>query len=488
MNDNDSVGKRKILGSLFWKLLEKSSVQGINLVVQIILARIIMPEDFGNLAIIVAITNYAGIFVQSGVSTAIIQRKDIEDKDISTLLISSLVFATVLYVIIFFFSPIISHFYKTSTLIWPLRIQSLVLFLNSVFAVQTGIYSRKMEFRKIFLRSIIAVPLSGAVGIIMAIRGYGIWALVAHNVLNMAIIVSVMAFDKSSHFSLSFSFSSFKKMYSFTSKIILSGVVTGLSDLLRTLVIGKKYSSEDLAYYDKAYTYSGYATTIFGQAITGVMISPFSRLQDEKSELKSMARKSIAVSAFVMFPLLLGIASVAKPLLILLFTDKWVNSTPFLVIFCILRMPSFISSIDKQVYFAVGRSEINLFYEGAFLIVNFIVLLLTVQYGTIAIALGITIVEWIGSLFLFRISQQVFGYSFFEHIKDLWKPLFNSLIMFIASFLVGFCDMGLIMGLVLQVIVAIVTYVLMVFVTKDTTYKIVFRSLSQHKKQTPNCV
>ena len=467
---NEQVSKRKVAGSLIWKTLEKIFVQGVNLLVQIVLARILLPDDFGNLAIIVAITNYAAIFVQSGISTAIIQRKDINGKDISTLFLSSMGFALLLYVILFFASPLISSIYKTDQLIWPLRVLSLILFLNSINAVQTGIYSRNMEFKKIFLRSIIAVPVSGMVGILLAIGGYGIWSLVVHNLLNMFIIVIVMAFDRKIWFKISFSISSFKKMYSFTGKIILTGIITGGGDLIRTLLIGKKYSSEDLAYYDKAYTYSGYATQIVGQSISSVMIAPFSRLQDDKEELKKMARKSIVASAFVMFPILLGIASVAKPLIIVLLTDKWLPSYQFLMLFCVLRMPSFISNVDKHVYYALGKSEINLFYEIAYLIFNIGVLFFTIQLGTIYIALGVTLAEWIGCFILFLISYKTYGYSFLERFKDLWKPLLNSCVVFLASYFIGMINLNIYIKLFIQIIMGVLAYFLMIFLTKDKTY------------------
>lgn len=467
---NEIVSKNSVAGSLTWKMLEKVLVQGVNLVVQILLARILMPEDFGNLAIIIAITNYAAIFVQSGIATAIIQRNDIDEKDISTLFVSSMAFAFLLFIALFFASPFISRLYETDQLIWPLRALALVLFLNSINAVQTGIYSRNMAFNKIFLRSAIAVPISGVVGILLALRGFGIWSLVIHNLLNMFIIVVIMAFDKTIWFKISFSFNSFKRLYSFTGKIILTGLITGGGDLFRTLLIGKCYSSEDLAYYDKAYTYSGYATQIVGQSISSVMIAPFSRLQDNKEELKRIARKSIVASAFIMFPVLLGIASVAKSLIIILLTDKWIFSYPFLILFCVLRMPSFISNIDKQVYYALGKSEINLFYEASYLILNFGVLFLTLQFGTIYIAIGVTIAEWVGCFALFLVSLKVYGYSLSERIKDLWRPLLNSCIVFIASFAIGSIVVNIYLRLLIQIVIGICTYILMVLLTRDKTF------------------
>ena len=189
------ITKRSVTSSLVWKVLERIFSQGINLVVQIVLARILLPRDFGNLAIIVAITNYAALFVQSGLSTAIIQKKELDKKDIETLMVSSLFIALFFFVILFLAAPRISAYYGDNSLTWPLRILSLILFLNAIYSVQTGLFSRKMQFKKLFIRSALAVPISGVVGIVMALEGYGLWSLVVHNLLNMIVIVVFMSFD-----------------------------------------------------------------------------------------------------------------------------------------------------------------------------------------------------------------------------------------------------------------------------------------------------
>lgn len=463
--------KNKVATSLIWKFFERSAVQGINLIVQIVLARVLLPADFGNLAIIIAIINYAAIFVQSGVSTVIIQRQDIDDLDISTLFLSSLFFALLLYIGIFFASPFISTLYGTEELIWPLRILSLSLFLNSANAVQTGIYSRRMEFKKIFIRSIIAVLVSGLVGILMAMNGFGLWALVTHNLVNMALIVLSMSFDKTIWFKLRFSFNSFKKLYSFTGKVIVTSIITGGSDLLRSLVIGKKYSTDDLAYYDKAYTFSNYSMQIIGQSVTSVILPSLSKIQEDKYKLKDLARRSIRLSAFIVFPMLLGVAAVAESFVILILTEKWLNCVPYLMLFCLLRMPSFVSSIDKQVYYALGKSEINLFYEIGFLLLNTATLFVCMQFGVLYIAVGVTVIEWIGCMSLFFVSRKVIQYTLLERIADLWRPLINSIVMFIGAYLVGRLFDSYLLRLIVQIFTGFAIYIVLCFITKDTNIK-----------------
>lgn len=476
-----NTSQKVIVKSLFWKIFERLSVQGVNLIVQIILARILLPEDFGNLAIIVAITNYAAIFVQTGFATTIIQKKDIDDLDISTLFFTSLGLALFFYSILFLYAPLIADIYEAPELIWPLRVLGVLLFLNSINSVQSAIYSRRMEFKKIFIRSIIAVPISGIVGIILAIYGFGLWALVIHNILNVLIIILVMALDKTCWIKFQFSFKRLKTIFPFAFKIILTGVVTGGSDFIRTMIIGKKYDSEDLAYYDKAYTYSSYVTQVIGQSVTSVMLPSLSREQGNLTRLKAMSRKSVSISAFVMFPILLGVAAISSPFVLILLTEKWAACIPFLMVFCILRMPSFISNIDKQVYYALGKSGINLIYEIGLLIINVASLLVTVQFGVMWIAVGATIVEWFGCLIICFISAKEYCYSVKERLSDVIKPLCNSLLMFACVYSVQFVPLNRFLTMILQVLIGIVVYFILSVLTKEKSLLYIMEAVKNRR-------
>lgn len=462
------ISNQKVVSSLWWKMLERVFTQGINLVVQIVLARILLPDDFGSLAIIVAITNYAALFVQSGLGTAIIQKEKLEKGDVETLLTASLSIALLFYILLFYFSTWISSFYNSPNLIWPLRIQALVLFLNAVNAIQTALLSRDMNFKTLFYRSVIAVPVAGAVGIFMAYNGFGLWSLVAHNLMNMLVVVIVMAVGVKMPLRLGFNFNSAKQLYSFSGKILLANLISGGGDTIRTMVIGKKYSRADLSYYDKAYTYSNYITHIVIGTIQSVILPVFSRSQNDIVTLKNMTRRSIGVTAFIMFPVLFWVAAAAQPLVLLLLTEKWAPCIPFLMIFCFLRINGCISSIDKQVYFALGRSDIGMYYELFFLVANISVLYFTVRMGVMAIALGYLLLEIAGTFILFCVSSRVFDYSLNERVKDLIRPLFNSGVLFIVCWSMNYLQQSVFITLILQSITGIIVYFVMAKVTGDS--------------------
>lgn len=464
---SNSIDKNTVAKSFIWKFLERVFSQGVNLVVQIILARLLLPSDFGSLAIIVAITSYAALFVQSGLGTVIVQKKNLDHLDVSTLLSASLFVAFLLYLLLFFIAPWLSRLYSLPELIWPLRVQALILFLNAINSIQTGILSREMDFKAIFMRTAIAIPVAGTVGVIMAYLGFGIWALVAHNLLNMFLVVLIMFIGTKYKMGLGFSLNKAKELYSFSVKILATSLICGFGDTLRTLVIGKKYTPDDLAYYDKAYTYSGYLTQIVNSTVQSVMLPTFSRSQDDLSRVKDLSRKSSRMTVFLLFPVLLCVVASAKPLVLLLLTEKWVLCVPFLMIFCFLKIPGCITTLDKQVYYALGRSEIGLYYEIGFLIVNILVLFITVPIGIFAIAVGFTLAEYIGTLVIFIISRRIYGYSLRERAKDLIKPAINSAVMFLAVWSLSFLGLEPLYLVIIQVLVAFIVYSFMALITKD---------------------
>ena len=349
------VNRGRVAKSFFWKILERFFSQGISFLVQIVLARILMPEDFGSLAIIVAFTSYAMIFVSSGITTTVIQKKGLDRKDLSTLMTYTLGMASLFYAVLFFLAPLIATYYNVPILQPTLRVLAITLFLQGINSVQTGLLQRQMSFRQLFVRTMIAAPIAGFIGIFLALKGFGLWSLVVHTIANQVLVIIVMSFDKDCRIPLGFSRAKMKEIFPFTSKIMLTFATSGLFDLIRTSMIGKKYTREDLAFYDKGVTYSSYVTMLINQSMGSVLLPAFSRNQDSIDKLRGMARRSVKVTSFIMIPVLVAVAVMAKPLIVVLLTEKWLPCVPFLVIYCILRIPGPILNIDKQVFYALGK-------------------------------------------------------------------------------------------------------------------------------------
>ena len=487
--ENTTISRNIVLSSLMWKGLEKIFSQGSNLIIQIILARLLLPSDFGSLAIIVALVNYISVFVESGLSTAIIQKKDVSQKDINTLFTVSICAAFICYLFFYFFSPYIASYYNNPDLVKPIRVAALVLFLYSYNSIQLGLLSRGMEFKVIFFRTAIAVPMSGFIGIYLAYHGFGLWSLIVNFVLNILIATIVMAIFNKTKVGIGFSIQSAKELYSFSIKILGASLISGFGDLFRTMSIGKKYTTEQLAYYDRAYTYASVVLQIVTNSIQSVLLPVFSREQDNIEHLKTLSRKSIRITVFFVTPLLLGAAILSKPLFLVLLTEKWLPAVPFFMLFCIFRWAGCVVGIDKQVILALGKSSIIMYFEAFLLCSNIIMLLITIPISIKAIAIGALIVEYTGSLVIVLVSIKLYNYTLRERLSDLLKPLLNSIIMAVAMFLVGRLGQPYIaVGWLLLILIftGLAVYYILVNITKDNSCDYIKQIVKDKFKQIRN--
>lgn len=466
MKTNSNV----VFESLFWKVGERIMVQGLGLIIQILLARILIPEDFACLAIISAIVNFLGLFVHSGLSITVVQKEDLTELDISTLTTISLLVALVMYLCLFLGAPLISDYYDIGNIVWPIRVLGLSLFLFSFNAIQTGLLQRKMSFRTIFYRSMLATPVSGAIGIILAYLGMGVWSLVAYSVSNILLIVLFMNFIPEIKLKLGFSKQRAKELYKFSLKIIGTSLISSGSDTIRTLIIGKHYKPNQLAYFDRGLSYSGIVTQVVNSSLSSVLLPVLSREQNEVSNLKTIARKSVSLSAYIMIPLLTMVAILSKPLVLIILTEKWAPCAIFLSLFCILRIPGIIVSCDKQVYYALGKSQIGLLYELGLLVANLLVLISMIPYGVLIIAISLTIVEYIGNFILFIVSVKIYNYTLSERLLDLIKPIASTLVMAGAIFAISILPINKFALLIIEVIIGVLSYLLFSRIIHDSNY------------------
>ena len=475
----DDINKKTVINSLIWKILERVMSQGLNLIIQIVLARLVSPEAFGELAIIIAILNFGSIFVQSGFSTAIIQKKTLDTQDVSTSLILSLSLAFVMYTLIFILSPIMAEYFDSIVITKALRVLALILFLNAINSIQTAILSRRMQFKTIFFRSIIAVPISGLISILMAMNGFGIWSLIFFNLISMLLTCVIMIIGTKSVIKISFSWGKAKEIYSFSGKILITSFITVFYDSIRAIAIGSYYTKEDLAYFDKGYTYSSYATQAISSSVTSVMLPSFSRKQEDIDKLRQMVRQSVRVSAFIMFPFLAGIAAISTPLIRLLLTDDWIKSASFLMIFCILRIPGTFISIEKQAYYAIGKSGVSLLYEIIITSINICLLIIFINRGPLIIAIGATIVEYIGVIVISILSNKIINYKIKERINDLGLITVSTFILFGVTWSIHFFNISTILTMLLQIVVGIFTYLALAVITNNNTFYYIIRIIKE---------
>jgi len=451
--------KSLVLSSLFWKLMERGGTQGIQFIVSIVLARLLIPEDYGLIALVAVFIDIANVFVQSGFNTALIQKKDANEADFSSVFYLSLFVASLLYVIFFFTAPTIAAFYEELKLILVLRVLSVILFFGAFNSIQNAVVARKMQFKKLFFSSLGAIVVSGTVGIVMAYAGFGVWALVLQQITNQLLIIVILWFTVKWRPRLLFSFERVKSLFSYGWKLLVSSLIDTLYMNLSSLIIGKIYNAEMLGFYNRGKQFPALIVTNINGSIQSVMFPALASQQDNRQRVKDMVRRSIVTSSFILFPMMVGLAVIAEPLVKILLTEKWLPCVPFLQIYCVSYALWPIHTANLQAINALGRSDIFLKLEIIKKIVGLAILGVTVFYGVYAIALGGIVSGLIGTIINSYPNAKLLNYGYKEQWKDIMPSLLLSLVMGAVVYSVQLFGMTVWPTLIVQGFVGIILYV-----------------------------
>ena len=453
--------KSIIISSLIWKLMERTGVQGVQFIVQIILARILSPDDYGIISLITIFIALATVFVQSGFNTALIQKKNVKEEDFSSVLYISIIAATILYFILFISAPSIARFYRIEELKSVLRVISIVLFFGAFNSIQNAIIARTMQFKKLFIVSVLSILISGIVGIILAYLGFGVWALVMQQIVNQISITVILCFVVKWKPKLVFSISRVGDLFSYGWKLLVSSLIDTLYMNLRGLVVGKVYTSQTLAFYNRGEQFPQLIVSNINGSIQSVMLPTLASEQEDRKRVKELVRRSIVTSSFLLFPLMIGLAVVGEPLIKILLTDKWLPCVPFMQIFCLTYALWPIHTANLQAINALGRSDIYLKLEIIKKIVGITILSISIFYGVYAIALGGLVSGIISSFINSYPNLKLLNYSYREQIKDILPSLLLSIIMGIVVYGILYFNMSAILTLSIQIIVGAVVYLVL---------------------------
>lgn len=473
--------KRNVIASLVWKLLERVGTQGIQFIVQIFLARLLLPEEYGIIAMVTVFITLANVFVESGFNTALIQKKDADEIDFSSVFYLSLVVASGLYIIIYFLSPTIAIFYDQPLLTSVLRVLSLTLFIGVFNSIQNAYISRHMMFKKLFASSSIAMIISGMVGIGFAYLGFGVWALVAQQLTNQLVILFVLWFSVKWRPRLIFSFTRIRSLFSYGSKLLLSSLIDTLYNNLRTLFIGRMYTASTLGFYNRGQQFPQMIVSSINGSIQSVMLPALSAYQDDKAKVKNMMRRAIVTSSYLIFPMMVGMAAVAEPLIEVLLTAKWLEAAPFLRILCFSYALWPIHTANLQAINALGRSDIFLKLEVVKKIVGLIILAISLPFGVYAIAVGQVVSGVISTFINAYPNRQLLNYSYIEQWQDILPSLLISLTMGGIVNLFNFLNMTAWKILLIQIIVGLLIYVGLSIIFKLESFQYLLAMIKQLK-------
>ena len=424
-----------LAGNLGWKFAERVSAQLITLIVSILLARILSPVDYGVVAAVTIFITLANVLVSDGFGNALIQKKDADALDFSSVFWFNFGFSVVLYALLFFTAPLISHFFgENYTLLTPvLRILGLRLIATGINSVQQAYVARKMIFRKFFLSTVSGAILSGVTGIFMAYAGCGVWALVAQQLTNTAVSTAVLGISLKKRPLLAFSWKRLEPMIGFGARLLGTRLLIVGYEELRAVIIGKLYSADSLAYYDKGRQFPNLIVGNVNTSVSAVLFPRMAQEQDTPEELRQTIRRSVRFTSFLLFPVMLGLAVVAKPLVILLLTEKWLPCVPLLQLFCIVYLFQPMHTANMQAIKALGKGKLYFRLELGKKLVELAVLLSVMRLGVTAIVISAAILTTLYTVVNALPVQKLLGYSFVSQLRDIGTPLLFSLLAICAA-------------------------------------------------------
>lgn len=465
--------------------MERFGVQGTQFVLQIILARILEPKLYGVLSIMIIFTTIANVFVQSGFNTALIQNKDVSEDDYSSVLWVSLFVATILYGFIYIFAPYISIFYEMPEIVIPLRVLALMLFPGALNSVQLAKNYREMNFKKVFYSNLGGVISSGIVSVIIAYMGGGLWALVIQSLLNMLVTCVVMFFTTRIKFRFICDLDRIKVLFSYGWKLLVSTLLDTLYQELRSLVIGKKYDSGTLGYYNRGKQFPQFLISAVNGTVQSVMLPAMSSEQDNAKRVKELMRNSIMFSSYIIFPLMAGLASIAETLVRIILTDKWLPCVPYMQIYCAALAFYPVHSCNLQAINAMGRSDIFLKLEIIKKVIGISSLLIAIFCFNSPMAIAMTGV--FTALVNFFVNaypnKKLIEYSYGEQIRDFVPSLIISSVMCLCVWFVGKVNFVLVITLIIQIFTGIFVYLFLSKIFRLKPYKILLKEIKKFKKK-----
>jgi len=455
--------KTFVLSNFLWRFAERCGAQIIQFIVSIVLARILAPEAYGTIALVLVFSQILQVFVDSGLGNALIQKKDADDLDFSSVFWFNIVWCLVLYAMMFFCAPLISTFYNDESLTAVVRVLCLMVVVSGLKNVQQAYVSRTMQFKRFFWATLGGTIVSAVAGIGLALLGCGVWALVAQKLTNLIIDTIVLWFTVKWRPKWMFSFQRLKVLFSFGWKLLVSHLIDTIYNNLRQLIIGKFYSKSDLAYYNQGKQFPNIIVTNINSSIDSVLLPTMSKSQDDPVRVKQMTRRAIKTSTYLMAPLMMGLAFCADTVVKLILTEKWMPCVPFLQIFCITYMFYPIHTANLNAIKAMGRSDLFLVLEIIKKAVGLAVIFSTIWFGVLIMAYGMLFTSITSQIVNSWPNKKLMNYSYLEQLKDILPGILLAVFMGVCVKLIEFLplELPLVVTLILQVVVGAAIYILL---------------------------
>lgn len=454
------MGKNKILSGISWSFAEKLLTDLVSTVITIVLSRILMPDDYGLVALVTIFITISSIFVTTGLGTALVRDKNATEEQMATIFYLNVILGIVIYLIVFLCAPLIAGYRGNSELVALVRVLGLKIPISSVYNIQHAHVKKKMEFKLFFWSSFIGTIMSGVVGITMAYMGFGAWALV-WSTLTDNIVDSIVLFFTTRWFPKPvLRIKECAAMIDFGFKVLIKEFINRVYAQLRGLIIGLKYTSADLAYNTKGQKFPSMFIEIVNTTVIRVMLPALSEIQDDQEKTRQLMRVSTQLMLFVFVPVMVGLFSLADNFVVVLLTDKWIECVPFIRVYCVVYMIQPFAIMDERVLEAEGLGGLMIKKQAIDTLFSILMIFAALFCfdGAIYIAFSLVLSTLFGVIFTIYLASKNTKYSILEHIKDNYSIFAVAIIMGIAVFLVGKIDLNVFVSFGLQIVVGVIVY------------------------------
>lgn len=473
----------KVGAAFGWKFFERICVQGTNFLVTLLLARVLSPADYGTVSIIMIFVTLSNTFVQGGFNTALIQKRAVDESDYKTIFVFSSTVALFLYIVLFASAPLIASFYNVPELRKLLRVVAIVLFPGALNSVQVAYITRQLRFKILTISSFCSAIAAGIIGIVFAYRGAGAWALVVQQIINQVgncvmtyILIRWFPHGK-------FSVKKLKLMLPFGSKVFASNFITALFLDIRSLLIGKVYSSDTLGYFNRGKQFPQAIMESVNGTIQTVLLPIYSRKQDFVDSVAHMVSQVIRMLSLVLFPVIFGLAAVAEPLVRLLLTDSWLECVPYLKIFSFSYLFLAVQLSTIQAYKAIGDSGTPLKLEIIKKTIEMIFLFATIRYGVYPMAVSMIVSQAIAHILNMFAAKRILNYPMRNQLRDLLPATAFSLIMVLGIKFVSYKIQSGIWNLIVSIALGIAIYMTLCLVFRVKEFYMIFTLLKSKLKK-----
>lgn len=471
--------KKSVITGTFWTLLEQLGSKIVALVVEIVLARILMPEDYGIVALAAVFITIANTITIDGLSMSLIQKEDANNQDFSTCFYLVLVTSLFFFGLIYLVAPLVASFYDAEELTLVLRLLGLSCPISSINSIQRAYATRYMLFKKFFVSSTAGYVLAGVFAVFAALEGLGVYALVVETLLKAFFDTLILWFTVRWRPSLSFSIERLKQIWNFGSKILASNLIYQICFQLKSVLIGKFYSSSDLAFYNRGELIPSLISVTADKAIQTALFPAMSKNQAKREVVAGMLRRYIEVGSYLIFPAMTLLGVVATPLVEVVFTHKWTSAVPYIWIFCLCYSLQVLQSANLLALRAVGKSGTTLVQDCIKRVIDLAILFLTLPFGPLAIAFSCVLSSLIAVVINAAPCEINFGYSFFEQIKSVFPTFFNCLVAALAAISLSFFSFSDVWLLICQCLIFIIMYIVVSYIRKDKNFKFICSAIRE---------